>query len=151
MIEKLNMAFTNEFISPEDFAKYDIGGIIKKIKGINSPAITQEDVLGWTIDRSRNIFLLYVTAYGQFEDRHVETYALWWDGAVIEVDLQTMDGSRSDRNSTHVILELHSSTFPTGFSIEHKRVFDVLKEARICHGSTGVFGQLKNYTIEFKF
>ncbi|MEJ8849681.1 hypothetical protein [Variovorax rhizosphaerae] len=145
------MPFVNERISSEDFNKYDIERIIKNIEGINAPATTIEDILGWTIDRSKNIFLLYVTAYGQFEDRHVETYVLWWDGAVIKADLETVDGSRSDRNSTHMILELPKLILPNGFSTGRAQVLDVLKEARVCRGSRGVFGQEKNYTIEFRF
>ncbi len=143
------MSFANERIFPEDFHKYDIGGIIKKIKGINSIPYTEEDILGWTIDRSRNIFLMYVTYSGQFDGRHVETYVLWWEGTVIEVELETMDDSRSDRNSTHIILELRSLVLPDGFAVERQHVLDVLKEARTCRGSYG--SQKKNYTIEFKF
>ncbi|MEI8326925.1 MAG: hypothetical protein WCH44_16480 [Betaproteobacteria bacterium] len=141
------MAFVNEFITPEDFKKYDIEGVFKKIEG---PVFIYAPPYGWTIDRARNIFLLYITV-GHEERSNRLTFALWWDGAVIVTEVEMLDGSHSDRYSGHAIWGLAKLNVPKNFLIEREEVVRTLKDAMTCYGYIGPFRQLKSYTVEFNF
>ena len=78
------MGFVNEVISKEDFEKY-------KLKEIDSRYITGcTNSRGWTIDRSRDIYLRKV-ARGREEFAKESTWVLYWLGELIEIKLELID------------------------------------------------------------
>jgi hypothetical protein len=140
------MPFVNEFISPQDFKKYDIEGVFKKVVG----SVTYVPPFGWTIDRARNIFLLYLDT-GTIEGSNPLTFALWWDGAVIVIDLEMPERSRSDRYIGVALWGLCRLHCPKDFPVAREEVIRVLKEAMIGRDSRGAFGHIDSYSVEFNF
>ncbi|MDR2636182.1 MAG: hypothetical protein LBC08_05070 [Campylobacteraceae bacterium] len=80
------MAYTNEKISKEDFEKYDLEKINKRL-----PYGSPDDY--WAIDRQRNIWF---REYYRSEDREnsgVESYTVWdfyWKGSLISTNTITL-------------------------------------------------------------
>jgi hypothetical protein len=140
------MAFINEFISPEDFQKYDVEGVCKKTVGrmwIAPP-------FGWTIDRTRNIFLLHVDS-GSYDEFTHFTFLLWFDGSPIITVLEKMEGSYADQSGGKAIWRQLKMQCPEEAPAHHAEIIRVLKEAMITYGFNGAFGQIKNYHVEFNF
>ncbi|MCG2593349.1 hypothetical protein LZ009_11230 [Ramlibacter sp. XY19] len=75
------MAFVNERISGDDRKNFDFD-VIKRPPLYREPI----DPSHWTIDRSRNAFLIW-TLGGREDEQNAEHFALWLDGNVVYAKL----------------------------------------------------------------
>lgn len=87
------MTFVNEYIPKTDMEKFQIKEIDQHV-GINRR--TNSD--SWTIDREKAVYLRCV-ARGREEFAHESAWTFFWNGHLIWVELEIVDGSSSGRNA----------------------------------------------------
>ena len=87
-----DMAFVNEYISPEDVEKYGI-------KAQDDFYIKAHYEPSWTRDRERDIYLRYM-GRGREEFADEWTFVLYWRGRQIEAVLKVSGGAAGWRATT---------------------------------------------------
>lgn len=157
--EKNIMAFVNEFVSEEDIKKYSLDDLKKEYDPWNwrdgrPPAFRH----AWTIDRERDIYFMPVKMIeetgpsGRSEPTTRDICILNLGGRGIRLTINRVGSSTSFSDSPfHVewnLLEIDTSSVP---DIPKDTIVQVLKEALTAHGYRGVFRQVPNTIVEFKF
>lgn len=97
-LEINEMAFVNEYIPKDDFAKYGIEEIDQRF------IVGNTHDHSWTIDREREIYLRRV-ARGREESSRKSTWTFYWHGELMTVCLETVaagsDGAKNGHGWVH--------------------------------------------------
>lgn len=137
------MAFVNEYVTEEDAKKYDLDGINRQF--MKDPEIRYD----WTIDRERNVFLLWIEAERE-EFAGEETFILWWNGLIVPVyTFKTREGRASEKVIT--TWRLRGIDLPPELSEKYDEVIAVLKEALIEYKVFGIGVPVADHTAVFEF
>ena len=97
------MPFVNEYISPEDAAKYHLAEIDANFHGGN---ISRQ----WTIDRERDIYLRNLSRGREEETRHESLWTFYWKGTPLTVRLDLLEVAGNPGGRPGCIGEWSSST-----------------------------------------
>ncbi|MDR2081987.1 MAG: hypothetical protein LBP54_08930 [Campylobacteraceae bacterium] len=112
------MAFVNEVISKEDYIKYDLETMNKRLS-YGCPA------RDWTIDRERNIwFRLYLERLDR-DDNGAELSTIWdfyWKGSLISVETITLDRTLSDDGYNYGYLKILAITTTEKNYVVHREI-----------------------------
>jgi hypothetical protein len=133
------MAFVNEYISEEDWKKYDIDGANKKFPW----GVSFRD---WTIDRNRDVYLRQVGS-GREEFYYQSTWTLYWHGNLLRVELETISatGSRGGPCSAHE--RIRSIHIPLHLQEKRDQIMTDLYDALVAHKDGGVLATATTYTL----
>jgi len=144
------MAFVNEYIPKADMEKFQIKEIDQRV-GINRR--TNSD--SWTIDRERGIYLRCV-ARGREEFARESAWTFFWNGQLIWVELEILDGSSSGRNApgwsrkrvTKLCLMGGSSNhLPADQAAQRDEILNDLREALLAYKDGGVYSATTTYEL----
>jgi len=148
------MAFINEFISDEDWKKYNIQEIEDSFKIGNS----SDD--SWTIDKENNIFLKNV-AKSRIDD-YGRTWVYWvffWENKLYEITTEVikLDKDKSGQNCQAYKkirqFEFLDNDKEMDYNLREK-ILPYLTEAFIAHGDAGVYSSQisykRNYELELE-
>lgn len=129
------MPFTNEYISPEDAAKYHLTEIDAKFGGGNKSR-------DWTIDRQRGIYLRNLGVGREEEFRHHTYWTFYWKGTsfTLRLDLLEVTGNPGGAAWLHWrLVDLNgSSGLPVALKEHRQSILDDLKQALVAQGDGGV-------------
>jgi hypothetical protein len=138
------MAFVNEIVSDEDAKKYDFEGLSKTLR-----RKVWQLKEGWTIDRTRNIFLIWLGS-GQEEFFRQNRFLLWWDGQILTIRINGEDsGNYSGKLTT--TWDSPAIALPDVLEPIRAEVITTLKEALAVFKYAGYAGQAVNHTAAFNF
>lgn len=147
------MAFMNEYISPKDMDFFDIRNLWR----VFHPSATDESLdsiagpYSWTVDKEKNIFLIPVRQ-GRYEESNQKLFALWWQGSLLSVTLEQIDGNLDYPNKTgFVIWGLVNIWRPSDVSISDEDIIKELKSALIVYQLGGVSLPMTDYSVDFNF
>lgn len=140
------MGFVNEIISEEDAKKFDLNSVWRSVS-LNKNAVPDLQG-GWTIDRERNVF--FVPVYMDREEFSNQTHcALWWDGVLVKVKLNQHGVTTSrEGNRDWELVEIFG---PQTCDVSEDEIKNVLKEALLVYGYAGIYRQIPNYVVTFRF
>lgn len=139
-----NMAFVNEYISVDDIVKYDIENILRRFS---------KRLIGrwsWTIDRERDVVLMWIRRGLEEESDHVE-FVLWWRKQLIEVELITVEEGGSYSAKSYIRWGLGAIKLPSGLESQRSDILEVLKEALIEYMAFGIGVPVTDHTVSFDF
>jgi hypothetical protein len=142
--EKHSMAFVNERVTDEDAKKYDFEGLSKTLR-----REVWQFKEGWTIDRDKNIFLIWM-GRGQEEFCLQQKFMLWWDGQVITISVTGADKGNPYGKATTTWDSL-LFVLPDSFKPAREEVISTLKEALTEFKFAGFGGQVVDHTAIFNF
>lgn len=138
------MAFVNEYISAEDIVQYDIEGVLRRFS---------KHLIGrwsWTIDREREVVLMWIRRGREEESDHVE-FALWWHMQLIEVELITVEEGGSYSAKSYIRWGLETIKLPSSLESQRSEILEVLKEALIEYKAFGMGVPVTDHTVSFDF
>ncbi len=138
------MAFVNEYVSAEDKKEIDFSSISARPYG--DPKITPVSPYIWTIDRERDVFLMW-TWHGH-EDAHKDNFFLyWWKGTPLGV---RMDKTLIEPRT--LLWRRFGLTCPAHLRAEYDEIVTVLKEALTVYGFDGDVGEnVVSVEVQFDF
>ena len=142
------MPFVNEYISPEDAAKYHLAEIDAKFNGGN---ISRQ----WTIDRERDMYLRNLSWGREEESRHEGVWTLYWKGTPLTLRLDLLGGGGKPGNpgwSHWRLIYLNGSNgLPSTLQDHRQMILDHLKEALLAYKDGGVFSVNTDYAVTLDF
>ncbi len=144
------MAFVNEYISQEDIEKYGLNKLWASYH-INYDKIP--DGKSWTIDRDREIWLMYTAGVRDYNTDHQytneEIWTLYYKGTNIEVRLEyiTSDIINGSYKKVYKLLSLSPGSLD---NLDNKEIIDILQEALQVYGYMGIRYQKPNTTVELR-
>jgi len=138
------MTFINERITSDVRTEFDLSRI-KKPPLYLDPA----EPYKWTIDRSRNIFLVW-THGGSEDEPSAQHFALWWDGEIVHVKLEQWTEGEFSR---HVVStwQLKSLVLPAALESKREQVLLTLKEALRAYRVAGIGVPIASHEANFSF
>lgn len=144
------MAFVNEYATDEDIEKYDLYGVWDKYHPARKGKYYLGNKPGLTIDRDRNIFFMIIR-YGRFDESNRATALLWIDGRHIVVDLDSEEYINAEglNSNPYRMRWILSGYHPQSGEESKKQIMEILKEALVAYGYSGVHEQLPNVIVEF--
>lgn len=142
------MPFVNEYISPEDAAKYHLAEIDAKFNGGN---ISRQ----WTIDRERDIYLRNLSRGREEETRHESVWTFYWEGTplTLRLDLLEVTGKPGGAAWLHwrLVFLNGSNGLPPALKEHRQSILDDLKQSLVAHGDGGVFSLSTECSVTLDF
>jgi hypothetical protein len=134
------MAFVNEYISKEDFAKYDLATINLK-RGVAADA--SDD---WTIDKQKNIYIRCIQM-GHPETPSESRWTLFYEGKLFDFGLLhiSTEGVPGGVRKGHDALR--NLSIPTGWESRRKELIVVIHEALTAWKDGGMFATATDYSL----
>ena len=137
------MAFINEYISEEDFKKYDIKGICE-----------QFDIsfyrLAWTVDREKAIFLIFLADKSCADGYFGSKLLFYWKGSPIRVDLMKAGAGGSYKEKSFCRWALQKIELPEALE-EQMAIMAELKNALTAYKAGGIEVPVADHTVYFDF
>jgi len=138
------MPFVNEYIPPEDAARYHLAELDAKFIGGNESR-------DWTIDRERDIYLRNL-GYGREEEfRHESYWTFYWKGTplMIRLDLLGGKGRSGEPGWSHWRLAFLNGSYglPSALRAHKQAILDDLEEALVAHKDAGIFSGGTDYAV----
>lgn len=141
-MEKLTMAFVNEYISEEDIKKYNIEALNEKLNIANYEPT-------WTVDNERDIYLRRVRR-GREEFCDQITFFFSWKSLQMKMVLKEKGGGEQDGPQwTHY--ELIRIDAWDDIAPYKKEIIENLKEALTAYKTLGVYSDCTTFTATFDF
>lgn len=138
------MGFVNERVSDEDAKKYGFEALGTRL-GREEWQLKQ----GWTIDRTRNIFLIWL-GRGQEEFSMQQRFLLWWDGQEITVSING-SGKGNPFETFAMTWDSPAFSFPDDLKPKREEVISTFKDALIKFKWGAYDGQQVDFTANFNF
>ena len=146
------MGFVNEFASNDDIEKFNLVGLLDKYRPTSKGRQFELSPPAFTIDRKRNIFFI---PYDQGrEEVGNRIYALLWiDGQPNAVEIDLVKGSSGNIKDVpfKLVWKLVGLYVQKNVSESRETIIEILKEALRAYGYRGVYMQVPNTIVEFKF
>jgi hypothetical protein len=122
----MSITFGNERIPGDDKARSDF-------KRIKRPPIFRQpiDTRNWTIDRSRNIFLVW-TGGGTEDERHAVHFAFAWNGSIVRLKLEQDSVGQFSQHVT-TTWRLKESLIPDELVPEKVAILAAIREAHVVY------------------
>lgn len=142
------MPFVNEYISPDDVARYRLAEIDEKFSwGTGSR--------DWTIDRERDIYLRSIGRDRDEEFRYRTYWTFFWKGEELTLRLDLLDawGRPGEPGGCHWRLAYlnGSNGLPGALKRHQQTLVNDLKEALIAYKDDGVFSVKTDYAVVLDF
>lgn len=138
------MSFINEFISPEDVARYDLEEIDKKF------VVGGTDARDWTIDRERDIYLRNV-ARGREDWRSETEWTFYWRGHELTLRLDYVGGTgeRGGPAWDHWRLVWLNGSYglPAPLKPQVKEILKDLEDALLAYKDFGVYSASTDFSV----
>lgn len=140
------MTFINEYIPEEDFEKY-------KLKEIDSNYHPGTKARDWTVDRERDINLRQVSS-GREEFAHETWWTLYWQGELLSLQLDVLDGSGKPGEpgwthwSLRRIAAFDDHQLPVHLKEKLPEILSDLEDALTAYKDGGVFSQNTSYLVK---
>lgn len=144
------MSFVNEFVPEEDINKYRLREIWDKYHPFSKEGLNKSFRHSWTIDREKDVFIIPAST-GREEFSNQTIWILWWKGVELSVTLRQSGSEKISEGTGLVVWELESIWKPQGCAINDREIIPVLKEALSAYGFYGIYRQLPDYKVGFKF
>src|SRR3982750_4496983 len=90
-------------------------------------SVSTASTSAWTIDRERNVFLVW-TRGGTEDDQSSVQFALWWNGEVVEIDTER-EAIGKFKEHVDITWKLRYLRIPASLQAPREEVILVLKEA----------------------
>ena len=151
------MAFVNEYVSKEDIEKYGLKELCDSYRKNDTlpPPYTaicdpEDGYLDWTIDRDRDIWLMYVATptdpdFTDYPKASIdkEIFVLYYKGRPIEAMLRRVAISLDPRERPFKAVWKYLGMRPKeGGEIDEEEIKRVLKEALNVYKTGGIYSQL---------
>ncbi len=137
------MAFVNEYASPEDVKIYDLDGINQRFG--KDPALRYQ----WTIDRERNVFLIWMEA-GREEFAARQTFLLWWQGISVFVRLLSATTGTLDSQVTSR-WQLQQIDLSPELDAKRTEILETLKDSLVAYKVSGIGFPVPRHIAVFEF
>jgi len=138
------MPFVNEYISPEDAARYHLAEIDASCR---SGGISRQ----WTIDREQDIYLRILSRGLEAETKHEGVWSFHWKGTLVTVRLDLLDGKGKPGEpgwSHWLLVRLNgTSGLPPALGPYKRSVIESLKQALLAYKDAGVLSGNTDYTV----
>ena len=146
------MAFVAEYISKEDFKKYDVlsnmNELLMKHNYTYPIQDNDTDWMNWVIDRQRDAWLIHVCLASMPDPRDgftgEEIYILCYKGNIIELDIRRIYDKTTSKmlagNPFFIKYKLESINSST-YGISLDELYKILKEALAEYGNRGIRGR----------
>ena len=141
----IQIAFVNESISVYDKANFDFSRIKR-------PPLYYVDPIEahyWTIDRTRDVFLIW-TLGGNEEARNAHHVALWWHGDLVRIGLER-DAVGQNRMPVTSTWRLRLMQLPSHLESSRAEIVEALKEALTEYKVTGAGVRVASHEAKFEF
>jgi len=154
------MAFVNEIVSEEDIKKYGLDELMKEFCSWawreGRPATF---VHAWTIDRSRDIYLVFVKSIeevgqsGRPQPTTKKVCVLSWQGKRVQFTIDRAKGSSSmlDEVPFRIVWELVQLDVSQLPDVPRGEIVNAVKEALAVFGHRGSHRQVPNTVVDFTF
>lgn len=138
------MAFVNERISDEDRLNFDFSHFKRPPLYIDSI-----EPYNWTIDRERNIVLVW-TRGGTEEERNAQHFALQWKGQIVYAKLER---EAVGLNANHVTStwRMKHLTIPPSIEASRNEIIEALKQALTEYKVGGIGVHVASHEAKFEF
>ncbi len=138
------MPFVNEYISAEDFEKYQLREIDKHhvVGGVNART--------WTVDSVRDMYLRKL-ANGREEFSHQMEWTFYWRGQAhtLRMDILDTKGRPNEPGwSRWSLLRVNATDAPAGIPEPADEFLADLKDALLARKDGGVFSRSTDYSVE---
>lgn len=135
------MAFVNERVPEQDIDKYGL-------RTINEKYLKGDFDYRWTIDRTRDIYLRWMT-YDR-EDIGRNDFSFYWKGSLIPVRLYRQGhGVRGGTGCT--TWKFAGWWLPEELTLQRDQIIADLKEALIAYKDAGIGSTIAEHTAYFEF
>ena len=135
------MAFTNEYVSSEDKARFD---------WLHMPCLRIRNRIGmaapsfWTVDHERDAFFI-CTHHGREDDADKYVFLLWWNGRPLLIDM------RQEYVGANTLI-WHLTAYPPEYANQFDDMINVLHEALRVFGCSGrVERPIDSLDVQLKF
>ncbi len=138
--ESSEMAFVNEYIPEADKQKYQI---------TDHSNFYRAGAGQWTVDREREMFLMYRGGYGPEGPHDEKFWAFYWCGYLLDVCVKNLSSKRAEDDSIRArtrILYIHG--LPVENDSLRQEVLGDLKEALSVYGVAGLLIPFKSFHLE---
>ncbi len=145
------MAFVNEYISDEDFEKYNFKKINNRRNGGGNP---RHD---WTVDKDNEVWLrnFYVKNDHTAPDGGYtgeNTWDFYWKGLLMSVETQKTNTKGNGQNEHFsYTLNIASINIPEEFKHKQTDILKSLYEAFIIYSAGGIYSEAASCHIDFKY
>jgi hypothetical protein len=141
------MAYVNEKISEEDFEKYNLAAIRKRL-----PYGSPND--HWAIDREKDIwFRKYYTSI-DIENSGAESYIVWdfyWKGSLVSVDTETIDKGRFD-GIYYAHMKILNIEIPDNILRYKTQILKDLKEIfEASNAGGGIYSNANGFKVDLEY
>ncbi|AWH32968.1 MULTISPECIES: hypothetical protein [Stenotrophomonas] len=138
------MPFVNEYISPEDAARYHLAEIDASFR---SGGISRQ----WTIDREQDIYLRILSRGLEAETKHESVWSFYWKGTLLtlRLDLLNGNGKPGEPGWSHWLLVRLNGTngLPPTLGPYKQSIKESLRQALVAYKDAGVLSGNTDYTI----
>lgn len=134
------MTFVNEYIPEADKKKHQI---------TDQSNFYRAGAGQWTVDRERDMFLVYRAAYGPEGPQDEKFWAFYWRGHLLDVHVQNMDLHQDVDGNVHSrkrIIQINGMT--TELDGVKSQILKDLKDALSVYGVAGLLIPTKSYELE---
>ncbi len=146
------MAFVNEYISDEDFEKYNFEKINNRRNGGGNPAYD------WTVDKDNEVWLRHfykrqdhTAPDGGFTGEN--TWDFYWKGFLMSIETNYID--TKPHSSNHGIYYAHiqitSINIPECLSYQEIEILEDIKQAFIIYAGGGIFSKAIGCNIDLEY
>lgn len=136
------MTFVNEPITEADKARIDFSNI--KHPTTRNPIFPNK----WTVDRERDIALIYLGGGGEFGERP-EIFVMYWQGQVVDVLL--FGSCIGDFPTNDLEVTWRMSGFGIPANVSREEMLETLKEALFAFGFMSTDCRDKVKAVHFEF
>lgn len=144
------MSFSNEYISAEDFARFNLRDLNTRPSWLKMSPWYPSD--SWTIDRDADIWLRKVLTESDHtaSDGGYTGVSLWnfyWKGVLMFVTLKTIETTGGVGQPCWAKKKLLSMDLPDDLKKDRARILEDLEAALIAYKDGGVFSASSEYSL----
>lgn len=136
------MTFVNEYIPEADKKKYQI---------TDQSNFYRAGASQWTVDREREMFLVYRAAYGPEGPQDQKFWAFYWRGHLLDVQVQNMEVRQDSDGNVHSrkrIIQINGMS--PELEQSKPQILEDLRGALSVYGVAGLLIPVKSYELELE-
>lgn len=142
------MPYVNEYISPQDAAKYRLAEIDAKYR---SGGISGQ----WTVDHERDIHLRLMARGREPETKHESLWSFYWRGALLTLQMELLKVTAEPGGPAWLhwrLVRLNGSNgMPPALKKNQAEILEDLHTALVAHGDGGVFSISSECSVTLDF
>lgn len=136
------MAFVNEYIPEADKKKHQI---------TDQSNFYRAGASQWTVDRERELFLVYRGGFGPDGPQDQNFWAFYWCGHLLDVHVQNMEVRQDSDGNVHArkrIIQINGMT--PELEQSKPQILEDLRSALSVYGVAGLLIPTKSYELELE-